>query len=87
MGERRKEIPTLIIQGDADASVNVENATLLSHQWLAVNDGKLVKTWIIPGLGHAWSGGSKEGTFTDDKTPRATDAIVDFFLEAENRKR
>jgi len=82
MGERRKTIPLYVIQGSVDASVNVENAKLLAVQWRGVNNG-FVDTWIIEGLGHAWSGGSKEGTFTDDKTPDASRAIVEFLLKSE----
>jgi esterase, PHB depolymerase family len=47
----------------------------------------IVETWIISGLAHAWSGGSKEGTFTDDKGPDASRAIVEFFLESEKSNR
>ena len=35
---------------------------------------------IVKGLGHAWSGGSPEGTFTDAKGPDATRLILDFLL-------
>jgi poly(3-hydroxybutyrate) depolymerase len=35
---------------------------------------------LIEGLGHAWSGGSKAGTFTDERGPDATDAILKFLL-------
>jgi poly(hydroxyalkanoate) depolymerase family esterase len=39
-----------------------------------------VTTMLIEGLGHAWSGGSKTGTFTDERGPDATDAILTFLL-------
>jgi poly(hydroxyalkanoate) depolymerase family esterase len=35
--------------------------------------------WTVRELGHAWSGGSKDGTFTDERGPDATAAILDFF--------
>lgn len=53
----------------------------------AENGRAIVETWIISGLGHAWSGGSKEGTFTDEKGPDASRAIVEFFLESEKSNR
>ena len=39
-----------------------------------------VETLTISGLGHAWSGGSKAGTFTDDRGPDATAEILRFLL-------
>jgi poly(hydroxyalkanoate) depolymerase family esterase len=40
-----------------------------------------VITLFIDGLGHAWSGGSRAGTFTDERGPDATEAILRFLLE------
>jgi poly(hydroxyalkanoate) depolymerase family esterase len=39
-----------------------------------------VETLTVSGLGHAWSGGSKLGTFTDERGPDATDEILRFLL-------
>ena len=39
-----------------------------------------VTTLVVEGLGHAWSGGSKAGTFTDERGPDATHAILTFLL-------
>ena len=114
MGDRRKPMPSMILQGSKDPSVAPGNATLLAQQWRVANGiadsiaphrmdqaghypvqqsswrvkGKpVVELWMIEGLAHAWSGGAKEGTYTDEKGPNASEAIVGFFVtQARKRK-
>ncbi len=44
-------------------------------------DGRvMVEDWRIEGLGHAWSGGDRAGSFTDPRGPDASRIMLEFFL-------
>jgi poly(hydroxyalkanoate) depolymerase family esterase len=40
-----------------------------------------IELWVVEELGHAWSGGSANGTFADEKGPNATTEMLRFFLD------
>lgn len=45
----------------------------------------LAEHWVVHGSGHAWSGGSARGSFTDPAGPDATEQMLRFFLERAHR--
>jgi poly(hydroxyalkanoate) depolymerase family esterase len=106
-------VRTLVIHGDADATVQAQNgaavvaqaiaaferegamlrrvaeAPAASHaaqrrcsvtRFLDAEDVVAVEHWLVHGAGHAWSGGSSQGTYTDPQGPDASAAMLRFFL-------
>jgi poly(hydroxyalkanoate) depolymerase family esterase len=51
------------------------------HIYAEADDRPLIEKWLIPGLGHAWSGSPTASRYGDPKGPNASAEIWRFFSE------
>ncbi len=49
--------------------------------WNDSNGNELQEYWKVSGMGHAWSGGSYSGSYTDPQGPNASLAMYTFFMD------
>lgn len=90
-------VPTIVFQGQADTTVAPANGEALAHgigrgpkaSGLCASGrrynreiGPHGEVWRIDGLGHAWSGGSPEGSYADPAGPDASAEILRFFQQS-----
>jgi poly(hydroxyalkanoate) depolymerase family esterase len=72
--------------GDFETVVEIGSSTRAGHRYTRsikrdAQGRRIVEHWVIHGAGHAWSGGSPSGSFTDPQGPDATKEMLQFFLE------
>lgn len=69
-----KDVSTSVVTGSAPGGLEY---TRTIHQ---DDDGRPVaEQWLVHGAGHAWSGGSRNGSYTEQRGPQATKEMMRFF--------
>lgn len=52
----------------------------IERSWNDSNSQEVQEYWVAIGAGHAWTGGSPSGTFTDPLGPNASQILYSFFM-------
>ena len=66
-----------VVQGRSDGGVAYTCSTLIDATGRTSSEH-----WVLHGAGHAWAGGSLDGSFTDPSGPDASGEMVRFFLDS-----
>jgi poly(hydroxyalkanoate) depolymerase family esterase len=71
------------VDSNADQTITGAVTNGRSYTRFIYNDKKgrsVMEKWMVNGMGHAWSGGSASGSYTDPSGPNATRIMWDFFV-------
>ncbi|MBM6584480.1 PHB depolymerase family esterase, partial [Microvirga sp. BT689] len=70
------DLQTTVSRGQAPGGINYTRT-------VACDDSghPMLEHWVLHGAGHAWSGGSPSGSYTEPKGPDASREMMRFFLE------
>jgi poly(hydroxyalkanoate) depolymerase family esterase len=64
----------------AEETGEADGRTYVRTRYLDSEHSLFAEHWVIKKLGHAWSGGSQQGSYTDPNGPDASEEMLRFFL-------
>src|ERR1700727_1964372 len=70
-----------VTHGETPGGVAYTRTDQLDHA-----GGEVLEQWVLHGAGHAWSGGSASGSYTDARGPDASRETIRFFLAHASAK-
>jgi poly(hydroxyalkanoate) depolymerase family esterase len=71
--------PGRITRSRASEKRSADGRRYTVTRWYSARGRKQLEYWRVDGLGHAWSGGVADGSYSDPRGPRASTAMWQFF--------
>jgi poly(hydroxyalkanoate) depolymerase family esterase len=72
------DLRTTVSRGEASDGLGYTRCVHMDE-----NGRTILEQWVLHGAGHAWSGGSSAGSYTDPRGPNASREMVRFFLQSQ----
>jgi poly(hydroxyalkanoate) depolymerase family esterase len=75
-GKAAADLTTTVSRGEAPGGIGYTRTVQADER-----GRPMLEQWVLHGAGHAWSGGSASGSYTEPRGPDASRAMIRFFLE------
>ncbi|KQP56300.1 esterase [Methylobacterium sp. Leaf111] len=72
----KEKLTRAVSQGKSDHGMSFTRTVQTN-----ASGGAILEQWTLHGAGHAWSGGSTDGSYTDPKGPDASREMMRFFMD------